>query len=208
LKLITFDSLELLIGLSILVCFLLVFWRQGRRLPYLVFFSIFWLYLLVVVSTVIFPIVVSRVDPQASLLADTNLLPFHFGACSIPFSCAKDVILNSLLTIPFGFGISFLLRIKPRSLLWLAPAIGLVLELSQLLVVLVFKSRFHAIDINDAIFNGLGVLIGYAIFSVFARVYVKLAEHFDIKHKWLLTDIYRVASNESSGRVEKMGAAK
>jgi glycopeptide antibiotics resistance protein len=146
------------------------------------------------VSTVIFPIVISPVDRQASLLADTNLLPFHFGECSIPFSCAKDVILNSLLTIPFGFGINFLLRVKPRSFLWLAPAIGLALELSQLLVVLVFKSRFHAIDINDAMFNGLGVLIGYAIFRVFSRVYVKLAEHLDFKHKWLLADVYNVAS--------------
>jgi glycopeptide antibiotics resistance protein len=76
----------------------------------------------------------------------------------------------------------------------LAPAIGLALELSQLLVVLVFKSRFHAIDINDAMFNGLGVLIGYAIFRVFSRVYVKLAEHLDFKHKWLLADVYNVAS--------------
>ena len=102
--------------------------------------------------------------------------------------------MNILLTIPFGFGINFLLRIKPRSFLWLAPTTGLVLELSQLFVLVIFKSWFHAIDINDAISNGLGVLIGYAIFRVFARVYVKIAESSGFKHKWLLADIYRVAS--------------
>ena len=103
LKLITFDKPDLLIGLSILVCFLFVFWRQRRGLPYLLFFSIFWLYLL---------------------------------------------------------------------------------------VLLLFKSRFHAIDINDAIFSGLGVLIVYAIFRVFAWLYVEIAEHFDYQHKWFLADTY------------------
>jgi glycopeptide antibiotics resistance protein len=194
LKLIQFDKLDLLIGLSILVCLLIVFWRQRRSLPYLLFFSIFWLYLLVVVSTVIFPIVIDLKDNTAGFFPDINFLPFYFGDCSIPLSCAKDVILNILLTIPFGFGINFLLRVKPRSFLWLAPAIGLMFELAQFFVLLVFKSHFHAIDINDAIFNGMGVLIGYAIFRVFARVYVESAERFDFKHKWLLADIYSVAS--------------
>lgn len=194
LKLITFDKPDLLIGLSILVCFLFVFWRQRRGLPYLLFFSIFWLYLLVVVSTVLFPIVINLQDSQASFFPTVNFLPFYFGDCSVPFSCGKDVILNILLTIPFGFGINFLLRVKPRSFLWLAPTIGLMFELAQLLVLLLFKSRFHAIDINDAIFNGLGVLIGYAIFRVFAWLYVEIAEHFDFERKWFLADIYRVTS--------------
>ena len=57
-----------------------------------------------------------------------------------------------------------------------------------------FKSRFRAVDINDVIFNGIGVLIGYAIFRVFAWVYVKIAESFDFKQKWLLGDIYEVAA--------------
>jgi glycopeptide antibiotics resistance protein len=193
-KLIIFDKLDLLIGLSVLVCLLFVFWRQRRSLPYLLFFSIFWLYLLVVVSTVIFPIVIDLQASWASFFPDINFRPFYFGACSIPLSCAKDVILNILLTVPFGFGVNFLLKVKPRSFLWLAPTIGLMFELSQLLVLLIFKSRFHAIDINDAIFNGIGVLIGYALFRVFAWVYVESAKHFDFKRKWLLADIYRVAS--------------
>jgi glycopeptide antibiotics resistance protein len=193
-KLITFDKLDLLIGLSILVCLLFVLWRQRRSLPYLILFSIFWLYLLVVASNVIFPIVIKLGGSQPSIFPNMNLVPFYFGGCSIPFSCARDVILNILLTIPFGFGISFLVPVKPRAILWIALIVGLMLELSQLLVLLVFKSWFHAIDINAAIFNALGVLIGYGLFRVFAWVYVGIAEHFDLKHKWFLADIYSVAS--------------
>lgn len=193
-KLIVFDKLDILIGLCILVCLLIVLWRRQRSLPYLLFFSILWLYLLVVVSTVIFPIVIDPQGGQASLFSEINLLPLYFGACSVAFSCLKDVLLNILLTVPFGFGINFLLRVKPRSFLWLAPSIGLVLELSQLIVVVVFRSRFHAIDINDAIFNAIGVLIGYALFRLFAWVYVEIAHYFSFQHKWLLADIYSVAS--------------
>ncbi len=192
LKLITFDKLDLLIGLSILVCLLFVLRGRRQSLPYLLFFSIFWLYLLVIVSTVIFPIVINLEGGQASLFPSMNLLPFYFGDCFIPFNCLKDVVMNILLTIPFGFGINFLTRVKPRSFFLLAPAVGLVLELSQLLVLFVFQSWFHAIDINDAIYNAIGVLIGYAIFRVFAWAYVGIAEHFDFKHKWLLADIYSV----------------
>jgi glycopeptide antibiotics resistance protein len=194
LKLIYFDKLDLLIGLFILVCLLFVIWRQRRSLPYLLFFSGFWIYLLVVVSRVVFPIVINLNGSKASFFPGINLIPFQFGACSIALSCVEEVIKNILFTVPFGFGINFLLRVKPRSFLWLAPATGLMLELSQLIVTIIFRNHFHVFDINDVIFNSLGILIGYAIFRVFAWGYVKIAEYFDFKHKWLLADIYGVAS--------------
>jgi len=170
LKFINFDKLDLLIGLFVLVCLLSVFWRQKRRASYILFFSIFWLYLLIVISTVIFPIVINRGVGDARFSPNINLIPFYFGACSIPFSCLEGVIMNILLTIPFGFGINFLRRVRPKSFLWLAPTTGLVFEFSQLIISLTFKSRFRVIDINDVIFNSIGVLIGFAIFRVFAWI--------------------------------------
>jgi len=97
-----------------------------------------------------------------------------------------------MLTIPFGFGINFLTRIKPGNIIWLAITIGLGFELYQLLMSLVFRSGIRAVDINDSILNGTGVLLGYVLFRVFAWVNLKVTKRFEIKHKWLFAYIYIV----------------
>jgi glycopeptide antibiotics resistance protein len=193
LKLITFDELDLLIGLSVLVCLLPIVWRQKRSVPYLLFFSIFWVYLLAVVQAVVFPILINLESSNTTFTPNINLIPFAFGNCSMLYLCVRSIIENILLTVPFGFGINFLLPIKPRSIFWLAVVTGLMFELSQLIISLVFRSGFRVVDINDVIFNSIGVLIGYVIFRLFAWVYLKIAEYFDFKHKWLFVDIYNVA---------------
>lgn len=66
-------------------------------------------------------------------------------------------------------------------------------ELSQLIISRVLRSGFCVVEISDVIFNGVGVLIGCVIFRLFAWVYLKIAEYFDFKHKWLVVDIYNVA---------------
>jgi glycopeptide antibiotics resistance protein len=190
---ITFDPLDLLIGLFVLVCLLPLVWRQKRSVPYLLFFSIFWIYLLAVVEAIIFPIVINWENSSGRFTPSINLIPFYFGDCSMLVLCIRGVVENILLTIPFGFGIHFLVQVRPRTFLWLSLTVGLLFELSQLVISLVFRSRFRAVDINDVILNGAGILIGYAIFRVFVWVYLQIAEHINLKDKWLLADLYDVA---------------
>lgn len=190
---ITFGTQHLLSGIAILIGLLPVLWRKKRSLSYLLFFSIFWVYLLAVVEAVIFPIVVNVDSSVRAFTPSLNLIPFYFGDCSMLILCIRGIVENILLTIPFGFGINFLIRIKPRTIFWLAIAIGLMFEFSQLIISLVFRSRFRAVDINDVLFNGIGVLVGYAMLRLFAWVYVSISERFNIKHKWLFADIYDVA---------------
>lgn len=106
--------------------------------------------------------------------------------------CARGIIENIVLTIPFGFGINFLVRIKPIRFVWLAPAVGFGFEFSQLVISLVFRSGFRTSDINDVMLNAIGVLIGYTLFRVFALAYLKIADHFQLKSKWLFADIYDI----------------
>jgi len=61
-----------------------------------------------------------------------------------------NIVDNILLTIPFGFGINFLARVRPKGIFWLAPAVGLGLELAQLCISLLSRSGSRASDINDA----------------------------------------------------------
>jgi glycopeptide antibiotics resistance protein len=118
--------------------------------------------------------------------------------------CIKGIVDNVVLTIPFGFGVSFLVRIKARDFVWLPFAVGLVFEISQLIISLAFRSGFRAVDINDVLLNGTGVLIGYVAFRLFAWTYLRTAECFHFRYKWLLADIYDVAVQvEATGRLSK-----
>jgi glycopeptide antibiotics resistance protein len=202
--LIYFDVYDLLIGIAILCILLPVLWRWKHSLSYLIFFSIFWVYLLAVVQAVIFPIAINTDNGNGLFTPSINLIPFYFGSCPMPDVCIRDMLENIILTIPFGFGINFLVRVKSKNILWPALAVGLGFELSQLVISLVFKSGFRTVDINDVIFNCTGVLLGYMFFRAFARVTLKTAEYYKIKCKGLFADVYEVVlQTQTAGESKK-----
>jgi glycopeptide antibiotics resistance protein len=194
--LIRFGLFGWLLGAGILAVLLPFVWGRKRSLASLLFFSMFWVYLLAVVQVVIFPIAVNPNPGGASFSPSINLVPFYFGSCfkNMPGLCAQGLLQNILLTIPFGFGLNFLVRVKPGNFLWLACAVGIGFELSQLVISLIFRTGFRAVDINDAILNATGVLLGFALFRGFAIIYMRATERFRLKHKGLFADIYDVVT--------------
>lgn len=142
-------------------------------------FSVFWLYLLLLVSAVIFPIPLESnfwSEPGQSVvqavLSRVNLIPFNYliqfdGA---PTAILYEIMDNILLTIPFGFGLNFLVRLKAQRVLWVSLALGLGLESAQLLVSF-FVGPYRTVDVTDVILNASGVLLGYTIFKGFAWLY-------------------------------------
>jgi hypothetical protein len=76
--LILFDGLDWLIGLIILLGLLAVLWRRKHSLSYLLFFSIIWIYLLVVVQSVFFPFVINTDNSGTTFTPSINLIPFYF----------------------------------------------------------------------------------------------------------------------------------
>jgi glycopeptide antibiotics resistance protein len=194
--LIQFGLFGWLVGAGVLAVLLPFVWRRKHSLAALLFFSAFWVYLLAVVQVVIFPIAVISSPVSATFSPSVNLVPFYFGSCfkNMPGLCARGLLQNILLTIPFGFGLNFLVRIKPGNIFWLAGAVGTGFELSQLAISFLFHSGFRAVDINDAILNAAGVLIGYALFRGFAIIYMKATKRYGLEEKGLFADIYEVVT--------------
>jgi glycopeptide antibiotics resistance protein len=191
---ILFDNNDFLVGIAILCVVLFILWRKKRSWSYLLFFSIFWIYLLFVVRTVIFPFVINWGPNSPRVFPHINLIPFYYQYCSRLFKyCFIEIFGNVVLTIPFGFGINFLAKVKPRKILGLAFAVGFGFEFSQFIISLFFRSGFRSIDINDVMLNALGVLFGYALFIIFAWAYIQFGGHFKIKYKGLFADIYAIA---------------
>ncbi len=127
--LIEFDGNNLLIGIGILCILLPVLWRRKRNFSYLLLFSLFWAYLLAVAAVVIFPFAINTDQAGIAFTPSVNLIPFYFDSCFLLLNlCVRRIIENIVLTIPFGFGINFLVKIKPKNIPWLALAVGLPLS--------------------------------------------------------------------------------
>lgn len=189
-----FSAIALAIGFAVL---LVVFWWCKRSLSYLLCLTVFSFYLLLALDKIFFPLQVSGyyVDfmRQQPFLYFVNLIPFYFGPYGTLESAFSTLMLNVLLTMPFGFGINFLARIRAKAFLWIAPAVGLSIEGMQLFISLLGYA-YRIIDINDVLMNALGVWIGYGLFRLFARLYVWAIGRLGIKPWGLAAYVYEVAS--------------
>jgi len=169
-------------GTLLLLVLLLHSWRKEHSWPYLFFLSLFWVYILVVLTMIFFPIRIPQewprnITPQnlLGIFSHVNFIPFNFGYlftanASVIF---EQLIGNILLTLPVGFCLPFLDRVPGRRIFWLALFFGSVLEGLQLLIKLlgIISGYGHSIDINDVILNSIGILVGYGLYCTFAWFY-------------------------------------
>ncbi len=186
-----------------LVVMLGVLWRRGYSLSYLLCCMVFGIYLLFALDKTFFPLQISgsyadTMREYGSFAQSINLIPFSYGPFGTFESTFTTLMLNILLTIPFGFGLSFIVPIRAKSFIWLAPALGLGIETGQLLISLLLRYPWRYVDVNDVLMNALGVWIGYALFRVFAWLYLQATQRLSIRHWGLSAYVYAVASRVSN----------
>lgn len=185
-------------AIVILIAFTVLMWLRKRGLSYVLCFFIFGLYALYAVDKVFFPIVVTgaypdsmKHEPWSSFI---NVIPFYFGPYGTLESSLNTLVLNIIVTVPFGFGVNFLTRTKPRKILWIALIVGGGTETIQLIVSLILGYPYRYIDINDVVMNALGVLVGYVVFRAFAWAYLWAAQQFSIEFQGFALFIHDIAS--------------
>jgi glycopeptide antibiotics resistance protein len=135
---------------------------------------------------------------QIPFTSQINLVPFYFGPYGMNF---MGMFYNVLLTVPFGFGLNFISRVKGTHFLWLAAGIGLGIETIQLIISFILGYPYRVVDINDAILNAAGVLMGYLLFKVFSWLYMALTKRFEIEHSGLSSYIYDVVSQTHTQQI-------
>ncbi len=179
-----FFPLPFLIGLFLLAIVIFILWRKKRSLFYLIATFLFGLYLLLLIDAVLFympPIVISdgpilKIENVRSILSKVNLIPLNFGHNLIPNYLFPQIYYNILLTVPFGFGINFLIALRLRNIPWIAAAVGCATELSQLLVsIFIVGGHYRGVDINDVLLNMAGVWLGYGCFRLTIKIFPPLA---------------------------------
>jgi glycopeptide antibiotics resistance protein len=108
---------------------------------------------------------------------DINLIPL----LTLTAQDLETSLLNILLLIPFGFGLPFITNFRMKKIVVIGALFSIVIESLQLITGLMAKITFRVADINDVIFNTVGVAIGYILFVGFVRIYRSISSHWKIK---------------------------
>ena len=98
-----------------------------------------------------------------------------------------NAFLNVVLTMPFGFLLPFVKRINSKKtiVIW-AVVLPLLLEGLQLTIGTLTGYTERIIDINDVIFNFIGVIFGFSIFKGF----VSLLNNFSSEKEWTKSSFF------------------
>lgn len=135
--------------------------------------AIFATYLVGVANLALLPLVY---DPQLAeqvgpidLGRLVELRPFFLGGTFMPTSQA---LLNILMTVPFGFGLPFVLAVRLRWVLVLGVIFSVGIETAQLLADAAYLALpTWSVDINDVILNSIGVAVGVLAFCLAGAAY-------------------------------------
>lgn len=173
-----------IVGLSMVFLFGLIWFgiilylrlKKRKTLVYLLFFTLFFIYLYKVFDYTLFQfqslILLKHFVPNLMLNGiaagkSVNLIPFS----TLTRGDLKTSLLNILLMIPFGFGLPFITSLRMKQVVVSGALVSLTIELLQLVTGLVANTTFRVADSNDVIFNTVGVAIGYIIFVGLIRFY-------------------------------------
>jgi len=169
-----------LIGIGI-VTFLRL--KKKKSLVYLIFFTTFYVYIVKVLDYTLFQfqslLLLKHFMPDLILHGQTvgknmNLIPL----ITLTPEDLKTSLLNILLLIPFGFGLPFITNFRMKKIVVIGMLFSIVIEFLQFITGFMAKITFRIADINDVIFNTVGVAVGYILFVGFVRI----CRH--ISHNW------------------------
>jgi len=164
---------------------IVTFLRLKKSRAYLIFFTIFYFYIVKVLDYTLFQfqslVLLKLFMPDLILNGQTagknlNLIPL----ITLTPQDLKTSLLNILLLMPFGFGLPFITNFRMQKIVVIGALLSIVIEFLQLITGLMAKISFRIADINDLIFNTVGVAIGYILFVGFVRVYRHISHNWEI----------------------------
>ena len=149
--------------------------KKKKSVVYLLFFTIFYIYLFKVLDYTLFQfqslLLLKLFMPNLMLRGQAggdaiNVIPLIM----LSPSDLKTSFLNILLFVPFGFGLPLITNLRMRKIVIMGAIVSIIIELLQLVTGLAAKITFRIADINDVIFNTIGVAVGYMLFVGFVRI--------------------------------------
>jgi glycopeptide antibiotics resistance protein len=153
--------------------------RKRKSFVYVLFFTIFYVYIIAVLDYTIFQfqslLLLNYLSPHHLILKgntvaeSVNLIPL----IALRLADAKTSLLNILMLVPFGFGLPFITQLQIKRVVIMGAVFSITIELLQLLTGAMAHMTFRTADINDVLFNTIGTAIGYVLFIWFKHLYCR-----------------------------------
>ncbi len=161
------------IAICIILYLIMAFCLRKKGLIFLGVYTLFYIYMVQVIRITQFPIY--NTEFERELIGQVAI---GNGINLIPFANTLDItsVLNVIMFIPFGTLVPLLCRRRWPVYIFLGMFFSVLLEGLQLIVALLVGYTFRVVDVNDIIFNTLGVVIGYIIFSIMIRIIKKICK--------------------------------
>jgi glycopeptide antibiotics resistance protein len=166
----------LIFGLTWLGIVAFLWIKRKSSVPFLIFFTIFYVYLFKVLDYTLFQfqslLLLKQFMPNLMLNGQSaghqvNLIPL----VALTSPDLQTSLLNILLFVPFGFGLPFITKLRAAKVILTGAIVSMSIELLQLLTGYLAGTTFRIADINDLIFNTTGTAIGYALFLAFLNIF-------------------------------------
>jgi glycopeptide antibiotics resistance protein len=145
--------------------------------------ALFLLYIAAVVAVILwpFPIVTAELCKPHRIASSAQLVPFQFVAHAFreaafdswasAIRVAGEASANSLLFVPLGMYLRSVLRWRIRTILAIAAAFAMLLELTQLTGVWgAYPCAYRRFDVDDVIMNSAGAVVGAGFASCLDRI--------------------------------------
>lgn len=150
--------------LMVIIAAFIIFTKGSRIRPmYFLGSQALVLYLICLTEVVLFPL------PSAEKIASMHgyegqFIPFRFLADIAEDRTVESVlqvILNILMTIPFGFFFKFFFNIKRRNIIIMTFLLSLIIESAQLTgLFFIYPGSYRLFDVDDLFMNTLGGFLG------------------------------------------------
>ena len=147
---------------------------KKKEKQYIVKFSIMYIYLFLVLCVTILPIDFT-LDPKWKYHSSINFTYVHikpFNELSLGcYGALKQVILNIVMTVPFGFLYSNLKKnIGMSKVIVSTFLLSFTIEIIQLIMT-VFLLHYRSCDVTDLITNIIGGIIGFMLYKAVKNKY-------------------------------------
>lgn len=150
--------------------------KKRKSFVYLLFFTIFYIYLYKILDYTLLQfqslLLLQHFLPNLMLNGVeagrvVNLIPL----ATLTLEEVKTSLLNVLFMMPFGFGLPFITNFRFKKVVIAGLLFSIAIEFLQLVTGFMANTTFRVVDINDLIFNTIGVAVGYILFAQFVRIY-------------------------------------
>lgn len=165
--------------------------KKRKSLVYLLFFTIFYVYLYKVLDYTLIQfqslLLLRYFVPNLMLRGleagrTVNLIPL----ITLRLVDVKTTLLNVLMMMPFGFGLPFVTNFRFKKVVTAGLLLSIAIEFLQFITGFIANTSFRIADVNDLIFNTVGVAIGYILFVQFIRIYRHVLRNWKIRTNRIL----------------------